>query len=114
MIRGVWLPLPALAQDDNYRVECMRERIVFHDKGGELGYWQDWTAGLSEMLDANLTPRNGQVLFLRRSAVDKYAADNGLTFCLVCRIRGFNRKYGVGNYKETCVYRIIGANNLII
>lgn len=114
MIRGVWLPLPALAQDGNYVVECMRDRIVFQDKEGELGYWQDWTAGLSEMLDANLTPRNGQVLFLRRSAVDKYAADNGLTFCLVCRIRGFSRKYGVGNYKETCVYRIIGANNLII
>jgi len=113
-LRGIWLPLPVLAPDDSYQVNCKQDRIVFQDEQGELGYWQDWTAGVSEMQDADLTPRTGQIVMLRRSAVQQFAAANGMTFCWVCRIRGFQKEHSYEKYNEFSVYRIIGGSRLIL
>ncbi|OGV85813.1 MAG: hypothetical protein A3K19_33735 [Lentisphaerae bacterium RIFOXYB12_FULL_65_16] len=113
-MRGIWLPLPALARDSVYRVDCEPGRVAFHSQDGELGFWQDWTAGLSEMQDANLTPRTGQVLMLWRSAVERLAAETKSTFCWACRVTGFAREHQSGQFDEFSIPRVIGASRLIL
>lgn len=64
--------------------------------------------------DANLTPRTGQFLMMRRSAAEGFAARTRSTYCWVCRIKGFHRKHRVGRYDEFSVCRVIGASNLVL
>jgi hypothetical protein len=112
--RGPWLPLPALAHDGVYRVHCERDRIGFRDEDGDVGFWQDWTAGMSEMQNADLTPRAGQILMLRRSLVQQFAAENGLTFCWTCRISGYQQEHGFGKHEEFSIYRVMGSSSLVL
>ena len=114
MLRGIWVSLPALVRDGRYGVDCQHDRIAFKDEDGEFGFWQDWTAGVSEMQDADLSPRNGQLLMLKRSVIERFAVTNGLTFCWVCRITGFQREYGTGEYGEFGVSKVIGASRIVL
>jgi hypothetical protein len=113
-IRGTWAPLPALACNGHYNVGCENNRVSFHDEDGEFSYWQDWTAGMSEMQDGHMTPRTGQFLMLKQSLVKRYEAENKQTFCWICKISGFHREHGRGENKEFSIYRVLGSSRLVL
>ncbi len=112
-MRRVWLPLPTLTQPDDYQIRCGEDRLAVRTGEEEFAYWQDWTCGLTEKAEADLLPRTGNALMLKWSIIDRYAAENGLTFCWACRIKGHHRKYSGGDFKHVDVCKIFGANNLI-
>jgi hypothetical protein len=114
MIRGLWLPLPNLAGPGGYDVECGEDGITVTANGQPLGQWRDWTAGVTETQSANLTPRTGETLILRRSAVDDFANTHGYTFCWACRVVGFQREHSFGKYDQFSICRVIGANNIVL
>jgi hypothetical protein len=112
-IRSMWAPLPLLSVEGKLNVTCGADRVEFWDGEEPLGIWRDWSLGLSEQQTANLTPRTGQALMLRRSAVDRFAASKGYTFCWAYRVNGFQRKR-IGQYDEFGISYVIGATNLIL
>lgn len=113
MRRGIWLPSPALVKE---QLTFGREDdwIVSRDEQNRvLGYWGDWTDGVSEKVIDELPPATGHSLLIPRSVVDQFAAATGSTFCWVCRLTGYTRQHTYEAFKSYSTWRILGATRVV-
>ena len=94
-------------------IEVDEDAVLVKDGGEVIGRWVDWTNGVGELLTRNLPPRAGQVLYLKRSAVEQFTSEHGCVFCWVCRVTNYSRKYSSGDFGESETCRLFGETRLL-
>jgi hypothetical protein len=112
MYRHVWLPAPYLSE---YPIMFQRgdNTIVIRDLEDTIGLWSDWTDGIGESMVAPLPPATGQHLLLKRSIIQKFAADTDSVFCWVYRLTGYYRDHSYKAYEKFTDCRAFGASSVV-
>jgi hypothetical protein len=109
---GLWFPSPFLFSKEVLITPA--ERTMEIRMENELvGYWSDWVVGLREMQVPNLPPSSGQALWLSTSLVEKAEKKEGLSFCWICEVRTYHRKYSHEKFEEVSTEQQFGASFLV-
>jgi len=110
--RGTWLPNPKLF-DDVLTFRCTDDALEAYVKGEPVGRWTDWTDQLQEKMEANLPPATGTCLMVRTDYLREFAKLTGSRFCWFCRLTGYFREHGYGEFKTFEAHRVFGASSII-
>jgi hypothetical protein len=110
--RGVWLPLPFLAEKA-FQFRCTQDAVIVHEDGHDVARWIDWTDKLREMTTANLSPSTGQMLLIRRSVVEREAAKLGGVFAWICKITTYHRKYSYSPFTKAHFVLDFGTTRIV-
>lgn len=108
----MYFPSPCLSAAP-LTIEATTDAVDLKEGDATIGRWVDWTDGVGELLLRNLPPRSGQVLYLKRDAVDAFSKQHGFVLCWVCRIMSFSRKHGTGDFDQSDSYQLFGETRLI-
>jgi hypothetical protein len=111
--RPVWLPFNYFGVEPaGFLPEV--EAVVVRRGNGIVGRWHDWTDGLEETLDHELTPPSGSYLLLRLSELDELASRTGMVPAWALRITCFHRKDYHEPFKTHRLHQILGARTIIL
>ena len=114
--RGIWGPLPDLAQTlPTFAVED--ESLVFRDpkqaNKPTLATWNDWTSALSEIKNGSLPFHSGQSLKIARATIERFEQTNECQFFWSCRISQYHRKSTYDNFKIATQEKLFGLGRTV-
>lgn len=110
--RSLWLPTPFLDRSPlDFKMSA--SGIDLAGRSGRVGKGEFWTVELSEMQQRPVPPAVGQSLYMRRDILRSYARKAGWTFCWVCQLTAYTRKYSYERFQAARFSHVIGASSVI-
>jgi hypothetical protein len=110
--RGMWGPAASLTRD-GYTFRRDGDSLAFESGGDLVGKWNDWTEELRERLAPNILPATGQVLFIRRELIERFAARHQTQLCWLARLTAFCRQQQYELYRPFHDHRVYGESRII-
>jgi len=110
--RDVWT-IATYFNPHNWKLQCSELQMTISVGEEVVGKWNDWTNGLKEKLTANLPPASGQCLQIDRKIIEEFAKKTNSTFCWVCSLTGYYRKYEYGSFEIFSDYRQFGSSTIV-
>jgi hypothetical protein len=112
--RNTWAPSHNLFPNSSLTVCCQPDRVEYLLDNKVIGYWKDWTKGITEYTNANLSPSSGCYLMLDKEIVKNTNNIGGVTTCWVCKITCYHRKYSHEQFQSHEIFKVIGGSNIIV
>ena len=109
----VWAPASEVLTEP-LTIEPSEDALEFKSSGAPVARWQDWAHEFKEILEANLPPSAGQVLFMKRDLVLKSAAEQASSFCWFCKMTIYHRQSSWGQFEKIESFRTFGDVSRII
>ena len=112
--RKIHVPYLKIISQEVLLPRLEENQLVYYTASNKaIGYFYDWTNGLSERTDSNLTPDCGNILFIAKDALSEMFKQR-YSYCLVYKLTSFTRKHEYGDFDLNSFWGYKGCSPIII